>query len=57
MSLKETTERIYANLEAQNAVRDHVNEDVRKILKETREAVSAVHRGELKVAEASLTRA
>jgi len=57
MSLKETTERIYANLQAQNAVRDRLNEDVRKILKETREGISAVHRGELKVAEASLTRA
>jgi translin len=57
MSLKEIGERIYGNLEAQSALRDRLNEDVRRILKETRESISAVHRGELKTAEASLTRA
>lgn len=57
MSLKEIAERIYANLGAQNALRDRLNEDVRKMLKETRETISAVHRGELRTAEASLTRA
>ena len=57
MSLKEIAERIYGNLEAQNALRDRVSEDVRKMLKETRETISAIHRGELKAAEASLARA
>jgi translin len=57
MSLKEIAGQIYTNLEAQNALRDRLNEDVHKMLRETREAISAVHRGELIAAAASLTKA
>jgi len=57
MSLREIAEKIYAKLDAQSKMRDHLMEEVRKVLNLTREAIAAIHRNEAKNAEQAVKRA
>lgn len=54
MSLKKKTDKIYAKFDAQNKLRDELLAEMRKILKNTREAISAIHRNEFKKAVNSI---
>ncbi len=57
MGLKEIGDDIYAKLSVQNKARDLLIDEMHKVLKVTREAISAVHQGELKKAKKSITNA
>ncbi len=57
MSLKKISDKIYAELVVQNKSRDLIINEMHKVLKETREAISAIHRKELKTATKSLKKA
>jgi translin len=54
MSLKEITDAIYANLASQNESRDLLINEMHKVLKVTREAISAIHQGEMPKARKSI---
>jgi translin len=54
MNLKEITDAIYANLASQNESRDLLINEMHKVLKVTREAISAIHRGEMPKARKSI---
>jgi len=47
MSLKKISDKIYANLAIQNKARDLLINEMHKVLKVTREAISAIHQDEL----------
>ena len=54
MNLKKIVDKVYATFSEWNKVRDHLMGEMRKVLKKTREAISAIHRNELDKAETSL---
>jgi len=54
MSLKEITDAIYANLSTQNESRDLLINAMHKVLKVTREAISAIHQGDMSKAGESI---
>lgn len=54
MSLKEITDAIYANLATQNESRDLLINEMHKVLKVTREAISALHQEEISKARKSI---
>ena len=54
MNLKEITDAIYADLATQNEARDLVINQMHKVLKITREAISAIHQGAMSKAEESI---
>lgn len=57
MNLKKITDKIYSKLDAQNKSRDHLLGEMRKVLKATREAISAIHCNILGKAETSINKA
>ncbi|MFW9986807.1 MAG: hypothetical protein ACFFDJ_09605 [Candidatus Odinarchaeota archaeon] len=57
MGLKEIGDDIYAKLSVQNKARDLLIDEMHNVLKVTREAISAVHQGELKKAKKSIKNA
>jgi len=57
MGFKEIGDDIYTKLSIQNKARDLLINEMHKVLKVTREAISAVHQGELKKAKKSITNA
>lgn len=57
MSLRKISDNIYSKLDAQNKARDHLLGEMRKILKETREAISSIHQNKLEAAETSMNKA
>jgi len=57
MTLWEIAKKIYAKLDTQSKMRDHLLEEVRKVLNATREAIAAIHRNEAKNAERAVKRA
>ncbi|MFX1565977.1 MAG: hypothetical protein ACFFCH_08315 [Promethearchaeota archaeon] len=54
MPLKSIGDAIYANLAIQNTSRDLLINEMHKVLKETREAISAIHQNEMKKARTSI---
>jgi translin len=54
MGLKSIGDAIYVNLEIQNTARDSLINEMHKVLKETREAISAIHQNEIKKARNSI---
>ncbi|MFX1564230.1 MAG: hypothetical protein ACFFDP_13085 [Promethearchaeota archaeon] len=57
MSLKKISDNIYSKLDTQNKARDHLLSEMRKVLKATREAISAIHQNKLEIADTSLNKA
>lgn len=57
MGIKEIGDDIYAKLSVQNKARDLLINEMHNVLKVTREAISAVHQGELKKAKKSIKNA
>ena len=57
MSIKKTAEKIYTKFNAQGKMRDRLLVEMRKVLKKTREAISAIHRKELSKATKSIEKA
>lgn len=57
MSLTEIGDQIYEKLAIQNKARDIIINEMHKVLKITREAISAIHRGELENAQKSIKNA
>lgn len=54
MNLKTIGDSIYSNLASQNTSRDLLINEMHKVLKETRKAISAIHQNEMKKARTSL---
>ncbi len=57
MSLKKIGDAIYANLAVQNKSRDLLIDEMHKVLKVTREAISAIHQDEMNKAGKSIEKA
>jgi translin len=57
MNLRKISDKIYTNFAALNKARDHILGEMRKVLKATREAISAIHRNKLSMADTYLQKA
>jgi len=57
MSLRKISDNIYSKLDTQNKARDHLLSEMRKVLKATREAISAIHQNKLEIADTSMNKA
>ncbi|MFW9830227.1 MAG: hypothetical protein ACFFD8_00385 [Candidatus Thorarchaeota archaeon] len=57
MSIQEIGNQIYEKLAVQNKSRDHLIDEMNKVLRITREAISAIHRGDMSRARTSIKNA